>query len=861
MLLILLCAQRKTDDNNRMPKMKGNRIDLRIRIARFAGLLLIFLLVNVFQSPASLTAGPVLNERASFSQEQKTKFSLTVVDENLVAVAAARVVLVQRNTQAVSRGETDYLGRYELAGVEPGAYQLRVEKEGFYAAIIDEVQASDAGTLEVTLHHVQEFSEVMDVVSSTPAIDRTRSAAADGLSGQELLTIPYPTSRDIRNALPFIPGVVQDPTGQLHVNGSASNEIFNRLDGFNMSHPVNGAFDLRVSPDAVRSAEVQGSRYSAEYGKGSGGVLSLTTGMGDDRYRFSATNFVPSLQNRRGLHLDNWTPRATVSGPIIKKRAWFFDAGEAEYNLDIVNELPAGADRNSSWRFSNLAKTQVNLTQSNILSASLLVNRFHSDHSGLSRFNQIESTLSLTDSAYLLTLKDQSYLANGILLEVGLGINQFRTGERPLGILPYELRPGSVRGSFFRTSDSRAVRTQFIASAIFPGFDWHGRHEIKAGVDVDRITYDQFFSRRPISIIRQDETLSRQIMFSDGPGFRRNNVELSGFAQDRWSISDRLLLEVGLRSDWDEIVRRVSLSPRSALTYLVTADGQTKLSAGFGIVHDNSSLDFVTRPLAGQRVDFVYAEDGRTLAIPPVNISFIVNERDLRSPRFFNWSVGIERRLPASVYLRTEFLQKRGSDGFAFVNVGSNTPAHPAGLFELRNNRRDRYDALEVTVRKAFKESYSFFAAYTRSATRSNSVIDFSLDSAAVSEQVGGRMAWDSPNRFIAWGSMPLIRHFDLACSVEWRDGFPFSVFNSDQQIVEAPNSRRLPFVFLLNAHVERRLRILGYRWALRAGFNNLTNRENPTGVDSNITSPQFLTFGGLQHRSFIGRIRFLGSK
>ena len=838
-----------------MPKRKRNRVGLRIPIIQIAGLLLVLAIVSAFRFPGSPTASPVL------TQEPKRRFSLTVLDENLVAVGAARVLFLHRDTQAVFKGETDYAGRCEIAGLQPGVYQLRVEKEGFYAALTNDVQVDEAGTLEVTLHHVQEFSEVMDVVSSPPAIDRTRTAATDGLTGQEILTIPYPTSRDVRNALPFIPGVVQDSGGQLHVNGSATNEILNQMDGFNISHPVNGALDLRLSADAVRSAEVQGSRYSAEYGKGSGGVLSLTTAMGDDRYRFSATNFVPSFQNRKGLHLDNWTPRATLSGPIRKKRAWFFDAGDAEYNLDIIEELPAGADRNSSWRFSNLAKTQVNLSQSSILSASLLVNRFHSDHTALSRFTPLETTFGLTESAYLLTLKDQSYLKNGILLEVGLGINRFRTEEQPIGVLPYDIRPGGVSGSFFRTAESRAVRTQFIANAIFPGFEWRGRHEFKAGVDADRITYDQFSARRPISIFREDGTLSRRILFADGPGFRRQNVEVSGFAQDRWSISDRLLLEFGLRSDWDEIVRQVSLSPRSALTYLMTADGHTKLSVGVGVVHDGSSLDFVTRPLAGRRVDFVYVEDGRTLAFPPVNTTFVVNERDLKSPRFLNWSLGIERKLPASVYLRAEFVQKRGSHGFAFVNVGANAPDEPVGLFELRNNRRDRYDALEISVRKAYKESYSLFAAYTRSAARSNSVIDFTLDSPILSQQVGGKMPWDSPNRLIAWGSTPLIRHFDMAWSMEWRDGFPFSLFNSEQQIVGSPNSRRLPFVFLLNAHVERRVRLFGYRWALRGGFNNLTNRENPTGVDSNIASPQFLTLGGVQHRTFIGRVRFLGSK
>ena len=838
-----------------MPKRKRNQAGLRIPIITIAGLV-VLAVVSASRFIPSTTASPV---RAT--QEQRRRFSLTVVDETLVAVAAARVLFLNRDTQAAFKAETDFAGRCEIAGLQPGLYRLRVEKEGFYAEVINDTQVDEAGTLEVTLHHVQEFSEVMDVVSSPPAIDRTRTAATEGLTGQELLSIPYPTSRDIRNALPFIPGVVQDPDGQLHLNGSATNEILNQMDGFNISHPVDGSLELRISADAVRSAEVLGSRYSSEYGKGSGGVLSLTTGMGDDRYRFSATNFIPSVQNRKGLHLDNWTPRATISGPIRKKRAWFLDAADAEYNLDIIEDLPTGADRNSSWRFSDLAKTQVNLSQRSILTASLLFNRFHSDHSNLSRFTPIESTFGLTESAYLVTLKDQSYLSNGILLEVGVGVNRFRTDERPLGISPYVLRPDGVSGSFFRTSESRAIRTQLIANATFPGFDFSGRHELKAGVDADRITYDQFSARLPVSIFREDGTLSRRILFADGPGFRRQNVEFSGFVQDRWSISDRLLLEFGLRSDWDEIVRQMSLSPRSALTYLVTADGHTKLSAGFGVVHDGTSLDFVTRPSAGQRVDFVFAEDGWTLAFPPVNISFLVNERDLRSPHFLNWSAGIERRLPASVYLRAEFLQKRGSNGFAFVNVGANAPDQQVALFELRNNRRDCYDALEVSLRKAFKESYSVFAAYTRSAARSNSVIDFTLDSPILSQQAGGRMAWDSPNRFIGWGSMPLVRHFGLAYSVEWRDGFPFSVFNRDQQIVGSPNSRRLPYVFLLNAHIERRLSLFGYRWALRAGFNNLTNRENPTGVDSNIASPRFLTFGGLQHRTFIGRVRLLGSK
>ncbi|MCI0485360.1 MAG: carboxypeptidase regulatory-like domain-containing protein, partial [Blastocatellia bacterium] len=255
------------------------------------------------------------------------RLTIIILDENGVVVPSARVTLTHVETQTAFKGETDYAGRREFAGLAPGLYTLRVEKEGFYAVVLSDVQvgeASEAASMEITLNHQQEFAEEIDVVYSSPAIDPAKTATSETLSGIEIINIPYPTTRDVRNVLPFIPGVVQDNAGQVHINGSASHQIFDLLDGFNITHPVSGLMELRVSADALRSIEVIGSRYSAEYGKGSGGVLNLATGMGDDRYRFSATNFIPSFQTNKGVNLDNWTPRATLSGPLRKKKAWFF---------------------------------------------------------------------------------------------------------------------------------------------------------------------------------------------------------------------------------------------------------------------------------------------------------------------------------------------------------------------------------------------------------------------------------------------------------------------------------------------------------------------------------------------------------
>jgi len=47
--------------------------------------------------------------------------------------------------------------------------------------------------------------------------------------------------------------------------------------------------------------DVENSRFSADNGRGSAGVLNLTTKMGDDRWRFGITNFIPGISSDGGF--------------------------------------------------------------------------------------------------------------------------------------------------------------------------------------------------------------------------------------------------------------------------------------------------------------------------------------------------------------------------------------------------------------------------------------------------------------------------------------------------------------------------------------------------------------------------------
>jgi hypothetical protein len=243
-----------------------------------------------------LLAGPCLAQTQP-PPDTSYKLEITVTDATGVAVGSARVLLGAPSQTNPLHCETDFAGRCTFLSLPKGAFQLRVEKQGFYAAVLPSVQPEVTGAVDITLSRVQEVRSVINVDESPSAIDPAQVSSKEQISGLDIINIPYPATHDYRNVLNFIPGVVQDSSGQPHVAGAQTYQTLTLLDGFNVSQPANGLLLVRVSTDAFRSIEVEPSREPAEYGKGSGGALSLNTGIGDDRFHVIATNFIPSVQS------------------------------------------------------------------------------------------------------------------------------------------------------------------------------------------------------------------------------------------------------------------------------------------------------------------------------------------------------------------------------------------------------------------------------------------------------------------------------------------------------------------------------------------------------------------------------------
>src|SRR5439155_6640356 len=351
-----------------------------------------------------------------------------VVDENSLAVQGAQVTLTGPELYIPLYSVSDETGHFLVLPVPPGTYDLKVEKRGFYAFVSRSVAVTvRAAPLEITLNHQQEYEETVNVVYSAPTIDPEEAAAQTTLTSEEIIDLPFSATHDFRNALPLIPGVVKDRFGRIHVNGGAENQAFYSLDGFNITSPVSGILENRISVDAIRAVSVEASRYSAEYGKGSAGAMALESARGDDHFRFSATNFLPSYEFHNGLVLSNWNPRATFSGPIVKGRAWYFNALDLQYDLNIVDKLPSTANTNRNWLGSNLTRLQFNLTNSQILTFGFLLNFQNSNHLGLTALDPVETSRYRRDRFYLFNVRHQASFGSGWVVESGFGLNQINS--------------------------------------------------------------------------------------------------------------------------------------------------------------------------------------------------------------------------------------------------------------------------------------------------------------------------------------------------------------------------------------------------------------------------------------------------
>lgn len=797
-----------------------------------------------------------------------------VIDENEAGVSGAEVTV--RNQAGVERrATTDPTGGFKLNAPSEGQYFFAAALSGYLPVknLPVEVQAG-MGEVYLTLNHAKEVLQAVDVSASAQAVDVEQTQSERVLSGVQIMDIPYPSTHSLREAMTLIPGQVADATGGLHFDGGRENQTNYLLDGFNISDPLTGILGATVSVEAVSSLDYLSGRYSPEYGQGSAGTLQIKTQTGDDQFRYSATNFIPGVSTEEGLHLGDWTPRLNFSGPIVLGRAWFADNLDTNYNVVTIPDLPRDESRASSLQASNMLHTQVNLTPANILYTNFLFNYQRATELGLGALTPPSTTLDQRGRTWFLGLKDQIYVAPGTLLELGFAEMFTLARLIPFGTGVYIITPTGDQGNNFIDSTQHSRRGQFLANLFLPAWHFAGTHNLKMGADVDRLDYAQGISRTGYDLYGDSSNLLRSVTF-DGDGYlSRTSLTASSYVTDHWQARKNLFFELGVREDWDEILRRWSWSPRTAFSWAPFGSANTRISGGFAVLYDPTIIQLFTRPFDQYTLTDTYAASGALLQSNALSYYTLPSER-LKSPLYQNWSVGVDHQFPGRIKAGLSLHRKRGGDGFAYVNTlpaaivaspeiaAEYHASYVEQQFTLTNARHDQYDAAQAIVHQAVGGRYEWMASYTRSRTHSNEVLDPSLEQTLLlGPNNSGPLPWDTPNRFLSWGYLPTFwKNWAVAYLLEERTGFPFSIEHDNGQLIGAPDAQRYPDYFNLNLHLEWRFRLRKYRFGIRGGVDNATNHRNPTVVNNILESPSFMTFYGSEGRHYEARLRWLGKE
>ena len=798
-----------------------------------------------------------------------------VVDETGAAVSGARIEVRPADAEASAPIATssDLAGNFSLNTPPASEYEVRVEHEGYYVFTSHGELFDGARQLVVTLNHQKDYPEKIEVKDSPPAIDPQQPADKRTLTSTEIQAIPYSSPQDYRNALQLMNGVYADNSGQYHFNGAAVNQTNYTLDGFNISNPVTGELDTRINIDTIQTVELMSGRFTADSGRGSGGVLELTSKIGDDHWRFVGTNFIPSIATNGGFHIDKFTPRLDLSGPIKKKRIWFNNGFDAFYSVDVIAGLPNGANRQRSLTADDITRIRADLRPSNILTGSFLWNLIDNSNNGLSFINPVEATTNMRQTTFMTTVRDQQYLRGGALLDAGFADTRGYLRSLPQGDELYQITPFGNLGNYYAGLARHFYRQQATANLFLPIVHFYGTHLVKFGVDFESESFHERLMLHNYEQLDASGSVTRSVTFSGSPFEGRQNFEGAQYVQDHWTPRDNLTVEAGLRAEWNDVIRDLEWSPRLAGAWSPRLLHATKFSAGVGVYHDPIDLELIARRPDLASLSTFYLPDGAVVG--PFPESFQVNQHGLSTPRYTIESIGVERKLPFDLYGKAGYMHRQTNNGFQYLAPGVVfTPeAFNGAPFQLTNGRRDRYDAVDFTLRRTFAGKYEWFLGYTRSSAHTSAALDYSLLNPIYGTQGPGLLPWDSANRIHMWGWAPLpnaslprflqfaTRNTTLEYLAEYRTGFPFNVIDEYGFLVGPPDSRRLPYYFNLNLHVERQFHAMRYLWAWRVGVNNLTNSANPNYVDNILGTPAFLSYGRGTGRAFTMRLRMLGRK
>jgi len=353
---------------------------------------------NRFWSLAcALVLAMVLSATGLYAQVDTGTISGTVQDQSGGIVPNASVKLTNEGTGFTSTKVTAGDGTYIFTPIRIGSYEILVEVRGFRTVRRTNI------TVDVQQHVVVDITlvpgavaQTINVTATPPLIQTQSGSRGQVVSTTAINDLPL-NGRNYTILAQLVPGSSMEnasytslqATGSFIANGERTTQNNYMLDGADNNNKLtdfsnaaggNTSYILLPPVDAIAEFKIQTNAYSAEFGRGAGGVENATTksgsnGLHGDLWEFVRNNTLDSadfFQDAAGITKGKYQRNqfgGTVGGPVLlphvyngKNKTFFFFDYEGErirQASPFTATVPTAAERNSGYtNFSDLITLQ-----------------------------------------------------------------------------------------------------------------------------------------------------------------------------------------------------------------------------------------------------------------------------------------------------------------------------------------------------------------------------------------------------------------------------------------------------------------------------------------------------------------------
>jgi hypothetical protein len=273
----------------------------------------------------------------------------TIHDQLGAIVPNVSVAVENRDTRQVRTAVTDASGNYRIASVPSGNYLVSAIASGFRTETRQGIGVTVGADVRVDFSlTIGAVGEKVVVSEDAPQVDTTSSAMGGLVNETVVRELPL-NGRDWLQLATLQPGVnivasqSQDDTARasrgnglaISISGGRPTDNAFRVDGIIVNDYSNNspgsALHVNLGVEAIREFSVLSNTYSAEYGRGSGGVINAITKSGTNELHGSAFYFVRNSALDARNFFDAQIPPfrrnqfgMAIGGPIKKDKTFFF---------------------------------------------------------------------------------------------------------------------------------------------------------------------------------------------------------------------------------------------------------------------------------------------------------------------------------------------------------------------------------------------------------------------------------------------------------------------------------------------------------------------------------------------------------